>query len=64
MKSATSALDFNKCSSQKSLNIEGCKIRARNHECAYTLEGEIRLKSVADAVCHLSGMFKISGSVC
>jgi len=38
----------------------GCKIPQNVHKCAYNEQGEATLQSVADAICHLNGMVKIS----
>jgi len=40
---------------------KGCKIPQNvKHECAYNEQGEATLQSVADAICFLNGMVKIS----
>lgn len=48
-----------KCHSGK-MSSSGCKIQSKeNHNCCYTSEGTVTLESLADAICHLSGMLQL-----
>lgn len=49
--------------SHENFSLSGCKIHSKmNHKCAYTSE-EVTLESVADAICYLNGMLKISSFI-
>lgn len=47
------------CHSGK-ISSNGCKIQSKlNHNCCYTSEGKVTLESLADAICHFSGMLQL-----
>lgn len=49
--------------SHEKFSLSRCKIHSKmNHKCAYTSE-EVTLESVADAICYLNNMLKISSFI-
>lgn len=59
-KSESTEISSEVCSSKRTLSVNGCKTSSKIHKkCSYTVQGEVTLESLADAICHLNGTSKI-----